>query len=95
MLLSYLGNDAESMQVDATAPTAKKSATPAPAAASRPGTPATAAGKKAASANEAFIPEIDIYLTLLVIVYLLDQKQTDKVGDPRPDTSRADGQRRA
>ena len=68
------------MQLDAKAssPAANAVKKAAPAG-SRPGTPS---GKK--NAETEFIPEIDIYLTLLVIVYLLDQKQTEKVGDAGP-----------
>lgn len=43
----------------------------------RPGSPATAgAGSKK---DEELIPEVDIYVTLLVIVHLLDAKELEKV----------------
>lgn len=82
VLLSYIGDREDhgaGMQVDL--PAKKAAATPASASASRPGTPASvAAGASRKAAADEFIPEIDVYLTLLVIVFLLDQKQTEKVG---------------
>lgn len=64
----------DEMQVDAPAQAgpvqaAKKGSTTS----TRPGTPASS--KK----DEELIPEVDIYITLLVIVHLLDQKQLEKV----------------
>lgn len=54
------------------------STTPAsPAASSRPASP----GSKAQQQEE-FIPEVDIYLTLLTIVHLLDNKELEKVRAP-------------
>lgn len=50
-------------------------------ATSRPATPASAGAK---NLKDEFLPESDIYLTLLVILYLLDTKQLEKVSDNRP-----------
>lgn len=49
--------------------TSSRSATPS---GTRPGTPMR-------NHHEHFVPEEDIYLTLLVIVYLLDHKELSKV----------------
>ena len=65
------------MDVDTGAPSAlvvsetAAKASPSPA----PGTPASPPSSE-------FLPELDIYLTLLVIVHLLDQKKLDKVRVP-------------
>ena len=73
-LLGYLDVSKEEMDVDtsSTAATTKKASAPGSAGATRPGTPAT---KK----EDDFIPEIDLYLTLLVIIYFLDTKELQKV----------------
>lgn len=42
-----------------------------PASGTRPGTPSRK--------EETLIPEVDIYLTLLVIIYLIDNKEVPKV----------------
>ncbi|CAD6587891.1 MAG: 26S proteasome non-ATPase regulatory subunit [Cyphobasidiales sp. Tagirdzhanova-0007] len=75
-LLGYLDVSKEEMDVDtsSTAATTKKASAPGSAGATRPGTPAT---KK----EDDFIPEIDLYLTLLVIIYFLDTKELQKSQD--------------
>ena len=91
VLLGYLDAEAGAgsganakgeMDVDSAAPaSAPVTSTDTAAKATQGSSPApgTPASSSSSSANE-FLPELDIYLTLLVIVHLLDQKKLDKVG---------------
>ena len=87
VLQGYLDGVKEGMDVDSKPVAAVKSLlsvvgitassrSATPTSGTRPGTPSR-------NAHEQFVPEEDIYLTLLVIIYLLDHKELSKVSDIR------------
>lgn len=81
VLQGYLDGLKEGMDVDSKPVAAVKSLlSVVGVTSSRSGTPSgTRPGTPSRNHHELFVPEEDIYLTLLVIIYLLDHKELSKV----------------